>query len=161
MFEITSETLVTDASLAAVIGVAPRQIRRYAESGLIERDERNAYKLVDAVQALLAEAAGNGSALTRARTKKVEAEAVMAELELAKARGEVALISEFETAQAHADGILRTGMLNLPQRAVQQLLGETDEARFKSVLRAEIVLALNAAAEAIADASPSDNAGGE
>jgi phage terminase Nu1 subunit (DNA packaging protein) len=149
MFEITSETLVTDASLAAVIGVAPRQIRRYAEAGTIERDERNAYKLADAVQALMAEAAGSGSALTRARTKKVEAEATMAELELAKSRGEVAFVSEFEECQAQADGILRAGMLNIPQRVVQQLLGETNEVRFKKVLRTEIVLALNAARDAI------------
>lgn len=154
MIELNKDTLVTDASLAAIVGVAPRQIRRYAEAGLIERDERNAYRLADVIQALLADAAGNGSALTKARTKKVEAEAVLAQLELAKAHGEVALVSEFEHAQAEMCGMIRTGMLNIPQRVVQQLLGETDEARFKKVLRAEIVLALTSAAKVLQDPQP-------
>lgn len=159
--EIDSYTVVTDAQLAAIIGVEPRQIRRYAEAGTIERDGRNRYNLADAVQALMAEAAGSGSALTKARTRKVEAEAVMAELDLAKARGEVALVSEFHAAQSISYALIRTNVLNVPSRAVLQLLNERDELRFKRVLRAEIVSALNQAKDAMASTTDPDIAEAE
>jgi hypothetical protein len=38
--------------------------------------------------------------------------------------------------------------VNVPQRVVVQLIGETDETRFKDVLRAELALALEATANA-------------
>lgn len=71
-----------------------------------------------------------------------------AELELAKARGEVAPIREFERAQAKAFAQVRANVMNVPQRVVIQLLGETNETTFKEVLRKELTLALVAAAEA-------------
>lgn len=44
-------------------------------------------------------------------------------------------------------GQLRQNILGVPQRAVLQLLGETDEMAFKEKLRAEIVLALEQTVE--------------
>lgn len=154
--EINSQTLVTDAQLAAIVGVEPRQIRRYAEAGTIERDGRNKYNLAEAVQALMAEAAGSGSALTKARTRKVEAEATMAEIELAKSRGEVASITAFHAVQAHTATLIRTGMLNIPQRVVSQIVGSTDEAHIKTALRKEVVLALQSAKQAIESTTADD-----
>lgn len=69
-----------------------------------------------------------------------------AELDLANAMKLVAPIREFERAQAARYAVIRQNCLNIPQRAVMQLLGETDEATFKQKLRAEIVLALETAA---------------
>lgn len=76
------------------------------------------------------------------------ADTLQAELALAKARGEVAPIREFERAQAKAMAEIRANIMNVPARAVLQLLGETDETIFKTKLRAELTLALEAAAEA-------------
>ncbi len=72
----------------------------------------------------------------------------MAELALAKERGDVAPVREFERAQAKAFAEVRANIMNVPQRVVIQLLGETDETVFKAKLRAELTLALQAAAEA-------------
>lgn len=71
-----------------------------------------------------------------------------AELELAKARGEVAPIRDFERAQSKAFAEIRTNVMNVAQRVVIQLLGETNESVFKKKLRAELTLALQAAADA-------------
>ncbi|WP_333670018.1 hypothetical protein, partial [Acinetobacter guillouiae] len=79
--------------------------------------------------------------------RKQKAETELAELKLAKEKGEVALISEFERAQSIAFSIIRSNILNIPQRAVLQLLGETDERTFKEKLRAELVLALETVAD--------------
>lgn len=81
------------------------------------------------------------------RIRKQKAETELAELELAQKRGEVALIAEFERAQAMAFGAIRANIMNVPQRAVLQLLGETDERVFKEKLKAELVLALETSAE--------------
>jgi phage terminase Nu1 subunit (DNA packaging protein) len=82
------------------------------------------------------------------RLRKLQAETLMAELELAKARGLVAPIREFERAQSAVFAEIRTNCMNIPQRIVTQLLGETDEAVFKKKLRVEIIQALEAAANA-------------
>lgn len=143
----TPDTLVTDAELAALANVSPRRIRQLAESGVLERVDRNQYELGASIQALLEEAAGSGSALVRERTRKLSAEATRAELELVKARGEVALLSEFERAQAAKYAVIRQNVMQVPQRAVLQLLGETNETTFKQKLREELITALKTAAE--------------
>lgn len=86
-----------------------------------------------------------------AKRRKVAAEAEMAELELARARGLVAPIEEFRRAQEARAAIIRVNVMNVPQRAVLQLLGETDETIFKKKLRAELTLALETAANAALD----------
>ncbi|CAN7264866.1 type IV toxin-antitoxin system AbiEi family antitoxin domain-containing protein [Trinickia sp. LjRoot230] len=143
----TPDTLVTDAQLAALVNVSPRRIRQLAESGLLERVERNQYALGASIQALLEEAAGSGSALVRERTRKLSAEATRAELALSKERGEVALISEFERVQSAKYAIIRQKIMQVPQRAVLQLLGCTQETEFKAKLKDELTLALKTAAQ--------------
>lgn len=85
------------------------------------------------------------------RKRRQLAETRLAELELAKAMGEVAPIREFERAQAAIFATIRANVMNVPQRVVVQLLGETDETAFKSKLRAELTLALEKAASADLD----------
>ena len=97
---------------------------------------------------------GGDEAEIERRTKR--AKMLQAELELAKARGEVAPVREFERTQAARYAMIRANCLNVPQRAVLQLLGETDEATFKRKLRAEIVLALETAASAQLDLAEDD-----
>ena len=81
------------------------------------------------------------------KLRKQKAETELAELELAEKKGEVALIAEFERAQAMVFAAIRANIMNVPQRAVLQLLGETDERAFKEKLKAELVLALETSAE--------------
>lgn len=87
--------------------------------------------------------------------RKNEASTQLVELELAKAKGEVAPVEEFERATAMLMGEIRQNIMNVPQRVVLTLLGETDEAVFKSKLRTELVLALETAANA--DLDPADD----
>lgn len=85
--------------------------------------------------------------IEKLRIRKQKAETELAELELAQKKGDVALIEEFEKVWAMSMGQLRQNILGVPQRAVLQLLGETDEMAFKEKLRAEIVLALEQTVE--------------
>lgn len=90
------------------------------------------------------------------KRRKLAAEAEKAELDLAKAKGEVAPVREFERATASIMAAIRTNMRNVPGRAVLQLLGCTDEAEFKTKLMGEIDLALVTAADADVDLDDED-----
>ena len=85
---------------------------------------------------------------TELKRRRLQAETGKSELEFAKARGDVAPIYEFERAQAKMMAVIRTNIMNVPARAVLQLLGETNEADFKAKLRAELILALEQSAAA-------------
>lgn len=141
---------VNDRELAALVGLTDRRIRQLATEGKLVRVARNRFRLADAVRVLLDEAAENneGSELQKERLRKLRAEASMAELELLKARGQVAMVADFERVQAARYAMIRANCLNVPQRAVLQLLGETREETFKAKLKAELILALKTAANA-------------
>lgn len=140
-----SEIIVTDTDLATLAKVSPRHIRRLG----LPKAGRNAYRLDDAIPALLESLSGGdaGAELTRERVRKLKAEATMAELQLAKACGEVAPISQFERAEAMRAALTRANMLNVPARVAMQIVGCTDESRIKAVLASEIRLALRQASE--------------
>jgi terminase small subunit / prophage DNA-packing protein len=80
--------------------------------------------------------------------RRAQADTLRAELELAKARDEVAPVAEFEKATSRLLATIRTNMLNIPARAALRLLGETNETTFKRILRDEISLALETSADA-------------
>lgn len=90
----------------------------------------------------------------RLKARKLTAEAGLAELELAKKMGLVAPVDEFERAQAKMFAVVQQNVLNVVQRAAISLLGETDEARFKEVLRKELADALEKAAAAEIEDDP-------
>jgi phage terminase Nu1 subunit (DNA packaging protein) len=145
---LTPQEMVTDVELAGLVGVSSRRIRQLAENGTLERAGRGRYELGPALRALLEDAAGSGSALQRERTRKVAADATRAELELAKAMGEVAPIGQIARVWALRMTIIRQGMMTLPSRVASRLVGEKDERRVNAILRDEIVAALHQAADA-------------
>ena len=80
--------------------------------------------------------------------RKLAAETEQAELDLAKAKGEVMAVELHERAMVKAFGEVRAGLRGVvPGRASGRLLGETDETNFKAVLLEEIDHALEALAD--------------
>jgi len=148
---------VTDADLAALAGVSARHIRRLG----LPKMGRNAYRLGDAFAALLEGLSGGdaGAELTKERVRLVKAQADKAEMEYALARSEIAPVRDFERATAKLMAAIRANILNVPARAVLQLLGETDETTFKARLRAELVLALEQSAQAEFDLDDDEDEG--
>lgn len=149
MADDISSLEVTDAQLAALAGVSTRRIRQLVEEGRLQKRGRNRYLMGEAFAALVEAMSGGDAAaeLTKERLRKLKAEASLSELELAKARGEVAPLAECQKQWETFCVTLRANMLNIPTRAVMSLLGETSERRFMAVLRDEITLALKTAAD--------------
>ncbi|MBE7043776.1 MAG: terminase small subunit [Ruminococcaceae bacterium] len=90
---------------------------------------------------------GSGGDYREQKARLTKAQAEAAEIDLAKKRGELAPVEDFEKATEAIMRTIRNNMMNIPQRAITRLLGETEEARFKDVLKDEIVQALTVAAQ--------------
>jgi phage terminase Nu1 subunit (DNA packaging protein) len=82
------------------------------------------------------------------RIRRLRALTELDELELAKARGEVAPIAQMSRAMDLAFAEVRGALRAVPSRAARRVVGETDEARLKAVLLEEIDQALEALADA-------------
>jgi len=144
---------VNRSGLAETFGVVTITVDSWVKKGcpFIERGGRGREWVFDTADIArwlrdqaMAEAGADDAGLEEIDKRTRRAKMHQAELELAKAQGAVAPIRDFERAMAAMCAQVQANCLNIPQRVVTQLLGETDEARFKSVLRAEIVLALEA-----------------
>lgn len=136
------EMTVSDRDLAQLAGVSDRRIRAMAEAGILERHGRGKYLLGPSIRALLNNAADNASELQRERTRKMAADADLAELEYARRKNLIAPVEQMQLALERIFALMRASMLNIPQRTVMQIVGDTDEARIKRVLNEEISAAL-------------------
>lgn len=72
----------------------------------------------------------------------------LSELKVKHLRESVAPADEFAMASALQNAEIRKQLLEVPERVYSQLAGETSEARFKRILEAELVQALEIAASA-------------
>lgn len=145
------------SGLAEHMGISLPTVDRWVKDGMpvVTRGARGVEWVFDLsdvirwhVDRKVEAASGEVNDLQEIEKRTAKAKMESAELDLAKKRGEVAPIAEFERAQAGLMAAIRQNIMNVPRRAVLQLLGETDEATFKQKLRAELTLALDQAAAA-------------
>jgi phage terminase Nu1 subunit (DNA packaging protein) len=152
-------TLVNRTGLSDVFGVALNTIDSWVRQGcpVVQRGAGKGqpwqFNTADISAWLRSRAADEASGKTendenQLKLRRMRAETAKAELELAAARGEVAPIAEFEQAQALVFATLRANIMNVPQRVVVRLLGETNETTFKRILRDELTDALKTTSEA-------------
>lgn len=149
------------AEVARHLGVSLPTIDRWVKDGMpvVTRGSRGVewvFDLPEVIRWKLDQAKKDASAVIPDGLEEIEkrtatAKMLEAELSLAKKRGEVASIRDFEMLQAKVFAQIRQNIMNVPQRVVLQLIGETDETVFKQKLKAELSLALTAAAEAELD----------
>lgn len=146
---------LSTAQLADLLMITSRRVQQLTDEGVIPKVSRGKYELIPAVQGYVRflQERTNGHNASPAdyhaeKARLTKAQADLAELELAKARGEVAPIPDIEREWSRKFAVLRSNVMNVAQRVATQLLGETNEQRFKSVLRAELTDALERTAEA-------------
>jgi phage terminase Nu1 subunit (DNA packaging protein) len=149
---------VNKAELCATFGVTPPTVDGWLRNGcpIKQRGSRGVsavFNTADVSKWLndrsRDEGAGNILAdEAELRRRKLAAETGKAELEYSQAKGLVAPIAEFERVQSRLMAAIRTNIMNVPSRAVLQLLGETSETVFKEKLRAELALALEQSSDA-------------
>lgn len=84
----------------------------------------------------------DGADLDALRARKLELDAELRALQLAKEKGEVCNLAELERTLSGIVIHCRSQLLALPQRLAPLLVGETDETRMTQVIQAEVRLAL-------------------
>lgn len=150
--------------VAEFFGVTPPTVDGWVRAGcpIVSKGQRGVSSQFNTAEVanwlrMKAREEGSGTALadeSELKRRKLSAETAMAELELAKARGQVAPLDQVERMVSRAFAEVRAGLRNIPSRVVSSLIGETNERQFKRVLLEEIDQALEALANA--DLSPAE-----
>lgn len=111
-------------------GVQGKQQHKFDTREVIEWREKRAVN----------KATGDSDRLSKeeAQRRKISAEAALAELDLAKKKGEVAELSEVEQALKNQYAELRSNLRKIPERCYLRLVGEMDEFRIKQIILSEV-----------------------
>lgn len=142
--------------LEKALGITNRQIIKLADEGTLPREGRGKYPFAPCVRAYIDYLRGHsrntkiaGIDLNAEKARKTKAEADIAEIEAAKTKGEVVMLSQVERALQIIFAEVKANLRNVPSRAVGQIIGDSSEHRIKEVILAEIDLALERLAEGI------------
>lgn len=142
------------ATIAKLLMLSDRRVQQLTKEGVIPKAERGRYELAPAVQgyirylqerSLRSDASPIDYHMEKARLTKNQAD--IAEVDAAKARGEVADIEHIQRVWAGICAESRIRFRNIPTRVVSVLVGETDERKIKDVLQSEIDQVLDGMAD--------------
>jgi len=143
-------------TIAKLLDLSPRRVQQLSKEGIIPRSERGRYELVPSVRGyvnyLRERSIDNGSSvvsLDDARKRKTNAEAEMAEIELAKARASVVNIRDVRKQWDKVMGECRTRILALPTILAPVVAPETELQIVKELMENSVNKALGELAQGI------------
>lgn len=152
------------ATIAKLLMLSDRRVQQLTKEGVIPKAERGRYELAPSVQgyirylqerSLRSDASPIDYHVEKARLTKAQAD--LAEVEAAKAVGEVAPVAQIEQAWANFCAETRVRARNIPERVVSSLVGCTDEREIKALLLREIDQVLSEMANADALIEPTED----
>lgn len=157
------------ATIAKLLMISERRVQQLTAEGVIPKAERGRYELASSVQGYIRflqdRSAGNAGQVNSVdyhieKARKMKADADIAEVEAAKRMGMAIDAHEVKRAWQLILGEVRANLLNnTPARIASLIIGQDNETEIKRIVRAEIGLAMTAAAETdVADLLGSDEA---
>lgn len=156
------------ATIASLLMLSERRVQQLTREGVIPRAERGRYELVPAVQGYvryLQERGGSSSDSPidyhEQKARLTKAQADMAEIELARARGDVVGVAQLEKNLGSLFAEVQTNIRNIPGRIASSLAGAKDESAIKRMMLAEIDQVLQSLADARSLIEPSDDIEGD
>lgn len=150
-------------TIAKLLMMTPRRVQQLTADGVIPRTERGRYELAPAVQGYIKylqdrAITGNGDIdYASEKSRLTRAQADLAEIDVARARGDVVGADQLARNLTNLFTEIRTNLRNIPGRVSSSVLGLTDERKLKTLLLAEIDQALTSLAEMDFDVLPSDD----
>lgn len=148
--------IVSRAELADIFGVTPPTVDKWVSQGCHvakEGGRGRAYEFNTASvrewrDQLIRDDAKSTASASEAELlrRQLAAQTELAELKLAEAKKLVAPVDQMRKAISLANAAVRQQMRNIADRVPRMIVGETDEARIKRVLKAEIDQALTSLA---------------
>nr|DAV41215.1 MAG TPA: DNA packaging protein [Caudoviricetes sp.] len=151
-------------TIAKLLMMTPRRVQQLTADGVIPRTERGRYEIAPAVQGYIKylqdrAITGNGDIdYASEKSRLTRAQADLAEIEVARARGDVVGADQLTRNLTNLFAEIRTNLRNVPGRVSSSLLGLTDERKLKTLLLAEIDQALTALSELDLDIQASEDA---
>jgi phage terminase Nu1 subunit (DNA packaging protein) len=152
--------IVSLSALASILGIHRNTLYSFIERGCpyVKKADRKRgidwkFDSAEVVQWRLDQAIQDVSADTDTATedelkrRKLAAETVLAELQTAKARGEVGSLDEFQRQVENASIEIRTRLTQMASRVAPMIIGLKNVAEVKRILRDEVDQALTALAD--------------
>lgn len=142
-------------TIAKLLMLSDRRVQQLTKEGVIPKAAHGRYELAPAVQgyirylqerSLRSDESPADYHVEKARLTKAQAD--IAEIDAAKASGEVAPVAQIEKAWANFCAETRVKARNIPDRVVSLIVGCTDEREIKAVLFHEIDQVLSEMADA-------------
>jgi len=138
------------SAIAKLLMLTERRVQQLTKDGVIPKSERGRYELAPAVQGYIRFLQDRNLKIdgkqvidfNAERARKVKAEADIAEIDAAKARGEVADLADVQRSVEQCFAEIRANLRNIPSRISAQLIGEQTETQIKKVILSEIDAAL-------------------
>lgn len=136
---------VSQIELAEILGVTPKSVRAWERQGMpVQEKGRRGVASKYSVAACIAwrlerveaqaRARPDPTEIDEARARKVAAEAALAEIELAKARGEVVRLDDMSRAVGEALATTRARLLQVGAKCAPQADLQPDEATLRALL---------------------------
>lgn len=134
--------IISPATLAAIVGLTRRRLEQFAAEGM-PRSDRGAYPMAQCVQWIIARS-GRAvlSPLTSVRRRKIEADAEVAELDLARKRGQFVDAAMIYQVHRGECARLKTRMLAIPSKLAPRVARFKTAAQLAEAIREAIVEAL-------------------
>ena len=149
---MAAEQTIAISALARVLKLTTRRVNQLAAEGVIPKTGRGRFELAPAVQGYIAylqsraqgapDAADGNQAYQGERTRKIAAEASIAELGLAKARGEVVSVKIAAEAVGDALASCRLRLLGIGAAIAPRLEIAENAAAMKAIVDEAVLAAL-------------------
>lgn len=153
--EKIAEKTISIRELASLIMVSERRVQQLTKEGIFRRTSHGIYYLESSVQSYikhLKESAGGGTNQANiqefhlAKTRKLKAEAEIAEMNAAQMAGDLITVADVKHTWANLVAEVCNRIRNIPARVVPSILGEIDERKMRFRITEEIDAALSSIA---------------
>lgn len=141
------------ATIAKLLKISERRVQQLTQEGVIPKSDRGRYELAASVQGYVSflqdrlsgnpDATEGGVDYQGQRTRKIAAEASLAEIELAKARGEVADLDLVRAEVLACFSACRSRLLSIGSTLAGRMDLATDMASRKELIDDAVIEALN------------------
>jgi phage terminase Nu1 subunit (DNA packaging protein) len=140
------------ATVAKLLLLTERRVQQLTREGVLPKADRGRYELAPVIQAyvkylrdraLPGEAEGLSEDFQKARARRTAAEASMAEMRAAQARGELIPAADVHEVLTAIFGRVRSKLLALPSKLAPRLLGVTSVNDAQEQLKAGVYEALS------------------
>lgn len=129
---------VKSKALASILGITQRRVNQLAKEGILNKDSKGSFDLVEAVPAYIAYATTENDELRQEKILHERAKRRKAELDLKVREGKLHEAEDVEFALTGMIVTFRNRLLSIPSKLAPQLIGVNSIAEIQTVIDTEL-----------------------